>query len=213
MGREVVCSGIFNGWASEGKALLEIDHVLWRGAGSARPQGKRASERVRFDFQKLGSVDVEDGSLVLEGAEGSLLLRLGSPEAERWAQAILNPKTIVDKMGLVDGLRVSVLGVTDSDFLALLGKVECDVSSRTRKNSDVIVVQVNGAPDLSKLDRLEPFITRSGMIWVVSPKGQRTFNENHVYDHMRALGLKDVKTARFSDSHTANKFVIPKERR
>lgn len=202
MGREVVCTGIFNGQASEGKALLETDHVLWR-----------ARERVRFDFRKLESVDVEDGSLVLEGAEGSLILRLESPEAERWAQAILKPKTIIDKMGPLDGLRVSVLGVTDSDFLALLGKVECDVSSRTRKNSDVIVVQVDGFSGLSKLDRLEPFITRNGKIWVVSPKGQKKFNENHVYAHMRALGLKDVKTARFSDTHTANKFVIPKERR
>ena len=203
MGREVVCSGIFNGRATEGKALLESDHVLWRGEG----------ERVRLDLQKLESVDLEDGSLVLAGVEGSLILGLGSPEAERWGQAILNPKTIIDKMGLVDGLRVSVLGVTDSSFLALLGKVECDVSSRVRKNSDGIVVQVDTPSDLSKLDRLEPYITRSGMIWVVSPKGHKDFNENHVYAHMRALGLKDVKTARFSDSHTANKFVIPKERR
>jgi hypothetical protein len=47
----------------------------------------------------------------------------------------------------------------------------------------------------------------------VSPKGNKDFNENHVYAHMRSLGLKDAKTARFSATHTANKFVIPKDRR
>jgi hypothetical protein len=60
---------------------------------------------------------------------------------------------------------------------------------------------------------LESYIKRDGMIWVVSPKGNKDFNENHIYAHMRSLGLKDVKTARFSATHTANKFVIPKDRR
>ena len=202
MGREVVCSGVFNGSASEGKAQLETEFVVWRG-----------EERAKIPFASLAAVDVRDGWLHLRGADGALALHLESPEAERWAQAILHPKTIVDKMGLRAGMRVSLLGLDDPDFLRLVDAVGSDRSPRKRKDSDAIVIRVERARDLQKTVGLESYIKRDGMIWVVSPKGNKDFNENHVYAHMRSLGLKDVKTARFSATHTANKFVIPKDRR
>jgi hypothetical protein len=202
LGREVVCTGTFNGSTSEGKAQLETDFVLWR-----------AEERARIPFASLVSVDVRDGWLHLKGSEGTLELHLGSPEAERWAQALLHPKTIVDKMGLKDGMRISLLAVDDPEFLALLKIAGGDLSSRKRKDSDAIVIQIEGARELQKTVGLETYIKRDGMIWVVSPKGLKDFTENDVYAHMRSLGLKDVKTARFSTTHTANKFVIPKDRR
>jgi hypothetical protein len=87
LGREVRCSGIFNGASSKGQAQLETDFVLWR-----------AKERAKLPFVSLASVNVQDGWFNLKGSEGTLALHLGSPEAERWAQAILHPKTIVDKM-------------------------------------------------------------------------------------------------------------------
>jgi hypothetical protein len=202
LGREVRCSGIFNGASSEGQAQLETDFVLWRG-----------EERAKIPFASLASVDVRDGWLHLKGADGSLALHLGSPESERWAQAILHPKTIVERMGLKAGMRVSLLGVDDPDFLRLVAAVGSDRSPRKRKDSDAIVVRVERARDLQKTRGLESYIKRDGMIWVVSPKGKKNLNENHIYAHMRSLGLKDVKTARFSATHTANKFIIPKDRR
>jgi len=202
MGREVVCSGVLNDSSSEGRAQLETDFVLWRGR-----------ERAKIPFASLKSVAVKNGRLNLKGSEGTLELHLGSPEAERWAQAILHPKTIIDKMGLRAGMRISLLGVTDPDFLSLVETAGCDRSSRKRKESNAIVIQVDDAGALQKTIGLESCIKRDGMIWVVSPKGLKDFNENDVYAHMRSIGLKDVKTARFSVTHTANKFVIPKDRR
>jgi hypothetical protein len=202
LGKEVICSGILNGSSSEGKAQLETDFVLWRG-----------EERAKIPFASLASVDVRDGWLSLKGSEGTLELHLRSPEAERWSQAILHPKSIVDKMGLKTKMRVSLIGINDTEFLALVKAAGCDQSSRKRKNSDAIVIQVDRARDLQKITGLENYIKRDGMIWVVSPKGAKDFNENDVYSHMRSIGLKDVKTARFSATHTANKFVIPKDRR
>ncbi len=202
MGREVVCSGIFNGSSSEGKAQLETDFVLWRG-----------NERAKVPFASLASVEVRDGWLHLKGSQGTLELHLESPEAERWAQAILHPKSIVDKMGLKAEMRVSLLGIDDPDFLRLMAAVGSSQSHRKRRDSDAIVIRVESARDLQKTDGLGSYIKRDGMIWVVSPKGLKDFNENDVYAHMRSIGLKDVKTARFSATHTANKFVIPKEHR
>jgi hypothetical protein len=110
-------------------------------------------------------------------------------------------------------MRVSVLGAADDDFLRMLGGQQVDVSRGKRKNSDLIIIGIEDHHDLRRLDDLEAFIVGNGSIWTVSPKGLEGFNENDIYAHMRGLGFKDVKTARFSATHTANKFVIPTDRR
>jgi hypothetical protein len=49
----------------------------------------------------------------------------------------------------------------------------------------------------------------NGGVWVVYPKGVKTVREIQVLDAGRAAGLKDLKVASFSPTHTALKFVIP----
>jgi hypothetical protein len=50
-------------------------------------------------------------------------------------------------------------------------------------------------------------------VWVIRPKGSDRISENDVMAAGRAAGLYDVKVVRFSDTHTAQKFVIPKKDR
>jgi hypothetical protein len=52
-----------------------------------------------------------------------------------------------------------------------------------------------------------------GAIWAVFRKGRKDFNENDVIRGGIAAGLVDVKVVRFSDTHTASKFVIRKAER
>ena len=47
-------------------------------------------------------------------------------------------------------------------------------------------------------------------MWVVYRKGQKVFNENDVLRLGLESGMVDVKVVRFSDTHTATKFVIRK---
>jgi len=49
----------------------------------------------------------------------------------------------------------------------------------------------------------------SAALWVVYPKGQKSITEMDVIGAGRKAGLKDVKVAGFSPTHTALKFVIP----
>jgi hypothetical protein len=51
------------------------------------------------------------------------------------------------------------------------------------------------------------------MIWVVTPKGVKHINGNHVRAAAKAAGLVDVKVCSFSDSHSALKLMVPKARR
>ena|GEM_PF-6467788 len=45
------------------------------------------------------------------------------------------------------------------------------------------------------------------------PKGRRAFNEHHVREAALDAGLVDVKIARFSETHSALKLVVPKAKR
>ena len=67
--------------------------------------------------------------------------------------------------------------------------------------------------DLKRLERVEPYIKRNGAVWVVSPKGKPEIRDVVVIQAGVAAGLVDTKVVRFSDSHTALKFVIPVARR
>jgi hypothetical protein len=44
---------------------------------------------------------------------------------------------------------------------------------------------------------------------VIAPKGQRHITETDVLLAGRAPGLTDVKVVRFSETHTAHRFVVP----
>jgi hypothetical protein len=56
-------------------------------------------------------------------------------------------------------------------------------------------------------------LKRNGAIRVVYPKGRKDITENDVRQAGLRAGLVDVKVARFSETHTALKFVIPVRRR
>ena len=50
-------------------------------------------------------------------------------------------------------------------------------------------------------------------IWIVYPKGQRHIREADVMRAGKAAGFTDNKICRFSETHTALRFVIPVARR
>jgi hypothetical protein len=65
--------------------------------------------------------------------------------------------------------------------------------------------------DLKRMAKLAP--DGKGALWVIYPKGSAAIREIEVIEAGRAAGLKDVKVASFSATHTALKFVVPVERR
>ena len=63
------------------------------------------------------------------------------------------------------------------------------------------------------MESLQHGLSRDGAIWIVRPKGSKELPEAAVRSAARGAGLVDIKTARFSDTHTADKYVIPLDRR
>ena len=56
-------------------------------------------------------------------------------------------------------------------------------------------------------------MNRNGAIWVVYPKGRQDIREVDVIAAGKSAGFTDNKVCRFSETHTALRFVIPIARR
>lgn len=123
-------------------------------------------------------------------------------------------RTLLDKLGVKPGQNICVLGVSDAAFLKDLGARIPDFARDQRRDAaDLIFL---GAEDLTTLARLKPLanaIQKNGAVWVVYPKGQKHIREADVMAAGKSAGLTDVKVCRFSETHTALRFVIPLARR
>lgn len=99
MGQELECKArIRHQAAMPGKAQLETDFVLFRGP-----------ERFKVSFGELTGVKANGGILKLEFAGGPAELELGAA-AEKWARKILNPPSLMNKLGVKPGLTVRLIG-------------------------------------------------------------------------------------------------------
>jgi hypothetical protein len=203
MGREAHCTVRFGNHVTEGKALLETDDVVFRG-----------DFKVKIPFKAMSRVEAVDGRLEIDWPEGTAVFELGSPEAERWAERLTNPPSLVDKLGIKPGTRVAILGVDDEDFAKTLRDRTPEVSEGGPAGPcDVVVWGVEDVAELARLPTLEDCIRPDGAIWAVWRKARPELTENHIRDAALAAGLVDVKVARFSVAHSALKLVIPTARR
>jgi hypothetical protein len=123
-------------------------------------------------------------------------------------------RLLLDKLGVKPDQQICVLGISDAAFLKDLGaRVPGFARDQQRDAADLIFL---GAEDLKTLARLKPLantIQKNGAIWVVYPKGQQHIRETDVMAAGKSAGLTDVKVCRFSETHTALRFVIPVARR
>jgi hypothetical protein len=176
-----------------GKACLETDHILFRG-----------DERVKIPLKDLKAVTAKSGILTLEFAGGTAALALGAA-AEKWAQKILHPPTRAEKLGVKPGLAVRLQGVFDATFLEELR----DTKTIVKGTADLIFFLAADREALDRIHKLLLELKPAGALWVVYPKGVPAIREVEVIHAGRDAGLKDVKVASFSPTHTALKFVIP----
>jgi hypothetical protein len=147
------------------------------------------------------SAEADDGRLVVSWDGDSAILELGD-RAARWAEWIRNPKTLADKLGVKPDQTVAIVGDVGPEAALFPETVE-----PTAAHTIFL-----GANTLADLDDL-PAIEGDGTLWIVAPKGGKEPRESQVIEAGRAAGLKDVKVVRWSDTHTAHKFVIPLENR
>jgi hypothetical protein len=204
MGLEATCQARVDGRATAGKARLEETDLVFRGEGDVR---------FKVAIKDLRRAEARGGALHLEWPKGKAVLDLGD-QAPRWAEKIRNPPSLLDKLGVKPGLRVSVLGIEDREFLdQLSARVDDLTRGRARAGSDLVFVAMSERSELPRLARLREAIKATGAVWVVWPRGRKEFREDDVRDFGKTAGLVDVKVARFSDTLSALKMMIPRAQR
>ena len=198
MGQELACKLHYRQRMLSGKALLETDHVLFRG-----------DERLKLPFKELTAVRASGGVLLLDFAGEPAAFELGDA-AEKWAQKILHPPSRMDKLGVTAAVVVQLAGEFDADFLSELAGREAVMSDGAPETkADLIFFAAEKQGDLKRIRKLINGMKPQGAVWVVYAKGGGAIHEMDVLEVTRSLGLKDTKVAAFSPTLTALRFVIP----
>jgi hypothetical protein len=200
MGQEVECRMRYQERTAAGKAYLETDFVLFRG-----------DSRLKVLLKDLTGVKAAEGVLKLEFPGGPAELELGKAAA-KWAEKILHPPSRTDKLGVKRGIAVRLSGDFEPEFLDEL-QAQGALVMEGRAKAGLVFLKARKTADLGKVARLISGIVPDGGIWVVYPKGVQEIREVDVIHAGRMAGLKDVKVASFSATHTALKFVIPVTKR
>lgn len=198
MGNEAFCKVRFGERESEGKALLETSEIVFRGG-----------LRLKIPFSTVKSAKAVDGQLCLQTAQGPATFQLGAT-AGKWLEKILHPKSRIEKLGVKSGVKVSLIGKFDAEFLhEILALTKSVTKGKAARGSDHIFFAANAKNDFSNLSKITKALASAAALWIVYPKGQKHITENDVLSAGRKSGLKDVKVVGFSATHTALKFVIP----
>ena len=180
----------------EGEALLETSELIFRG-----------DRRVVIRFADVKSIDASGNFLTINN---DVVLDLGD-DAAKWAEKIRNPKTVVQKLGVKPGHNVSLVNLSDESFVRDLETAGAVIAKG--KNRDAIFYGANTRDDLSRLATLKQSLAPNGALWIIRPKGTKTITESDTMAAGKAAGLVDVKVVKFSETHTAEKFVIPVAKR
>jgi len=93
------CAVRANGQRAEGKALLETTEIIFRSD----------SLRLKIPFARMKSVKVVGGELRVQSPEGAVCIRGWAAGGEMGPQD-LNPKSRMEKLGVKEGAKVTVIG-------------------------------------------------------------------------------------------------------
>jgi hypothetical protein len=202
MGREAACTARIGGKAVTGKALLETKELLFRGGGAP----------VRIPFTAIQAVEAAGGDLVVRHGGGEARFALGAAEAAKWMERIKNPPGRLDKLGVKAGARVAVVGPIEPAFVAEARGRAAAVTEGGQPGGgeDLVFFAVEGKADLRRLRALAAAMQPAGALWVVRRKGAgAAVTEAESMAAGKAAGLVDTKVVAFSETHTAERYVIP----
>lgn len=199
MGKEAVCVARVNGKAAQAKAHLDSSELRLSGG-----------HRLTMPLAALTSIAADGDALRLALPDVTVELQLGPVAAQRWAHAIGNPKSRLEKLGVRRSARVHARGIVDEDFLAELRGALADAPAAALRGSfDIIFQGVSRPADLDEIARDRAHLTPAGALWIVHPKGKgAAVGESDVRAAIARAGLFDAKVVAFSATHTATKAAI-----
>ena len=204
MGYDATCTLRYDGKTARGTAQLEQKELVFRG-----------TVRLVIPLAAISAATARDGTLSVRFGGKAAEFAIGSA-AETWANRITNPPSRLDKLGVKAGMAIAAIDVSDDEFLSEIagraGKVARKAPAPARP-ADLIFYGVEHRDALDRLAALVPLVKPDGALWIVRPKGRKDITESETMAAGKRAGLVDVKVVSFSETHTAEKFVIPVAKR
>ncbi len=204
MGHDASCTLTCDGRTSRGTAWLEHKDLVFRGPA-----------RLAIPLGSITSATARDGVLHVRFGDRSASFAIGEA-AEKWARRIMNPPSRLDKLGVKEGMTIAAIGIGDAAFLdeaSSRGAKVTRTAPAASRPAEMIFYGASHRDALARLTALAKLIQPNGAIWVVRPKGRPEITESETMAAGKRAGLVDVKVVSFSETHTAEKFVIPVARR
>lgn len=129
-------------------------------------------------------------------------------------EEFVSTRSRIEKLGVKKDADVLVLGIEDDAvFMKELRGAGARVRTSGGAPADVIFATFRHRDDLRRLPALVPRLQAAGMLWTLRPKGSKDLKESEMRQAGLDAGLVDVKVVSFSETLTAEKFVIPVTKR
>ena len=203
MGYDATCTLTTGGRAFVGTARLEERALTFRG-----------DTRLAIPLAIITGVKVRDGRLHFTAGGRPIVLDLGAA-AEKWAKRITHPPSRVEKLGIKAGMRVGLVGLEDPALIEDIEARGATVERNARATGlDMVFFGAKAATDLERLATLGARIQPAGAIWLVRGKGRGApIGEAQSMAAAKRAGLVDVKVVSYSETQSAEKYVIPLAKR
>jgi len=203
MGYDAICTLITEGRTFSGTARLEEKALTFRGEA-----------RLAIPLAIIGGVEARGGRLRFTAGGREVVLTLGDA-AEKWAKRIASPPSRIEKLGIKAGMRVGLVRLDDP---ALVEDIESRGATLERnpraRGLDIVFFAASAPADLDRLGPLAARLQPAGALWLVRAKGKGApIAESASMAAAKRAGLVDVKVVSYSDTHSAEKYVIPVARR
>ena len=203
MGYDSTCTLTTEGRTFAGTASLEEKALTFRG-----------DARLAIPLAIIEGVRVRDGRLHFTAGGRRIVLDLGTA-AEKWAKRIAHPPSRVQKLGVKAGMRVGLVGLEDPGLIEDIEAQGATLERSARATGlDMVFFGPTATADLERLAVLGARIQPAGAIWLVRVKGRGApIGETQSMAAAKRAGLVDVKVVSYSDTQSAEKYVIPLARR
>ena len=124
-------------------------------------------------------------------------------------------RTLIDKLGIKREHRVCLRGNFSRDFVdGIASALDRPPAKAAQGRFDLIFLQVDAPCDLHAIASLATHLESAGGLWIVHPKGKGASpTDAEVRAAGLAAGLVDNKISAYNETHTATRYVIPKDRR
>jgi hypothetical protein len=199
MGYEAPCTLRLGSEVNRGTAILEQHDLIFRGP-----------TRLAIPLKTIASAVAHDGLLTVRFGKTTAVFEIGTV-ASRWADRITNPPSRIDKLGVKAAMTALVVGEKHDDLVQEIKSRNARiVRTAPADGSDLIFYGASRREMLDRLGALKRSLKPNGALWVIRPKGSAAITESQVMAAGKDAGLVDVKVVSFSETHTAEKFVIPR---